>query len=158
MKVMITGHRPSNLGGYSPDNLNAKRILNEISVLLNNINEVVPVTGLTGMAIGTDQYFANACLNLDIPFVAYVPFEGQENVWPTPAREEYRYLLSQSIDVIKVSQGNYTPKKMKLRNQALADDADLAIAVWNGEKKGGTYHCVSYLRKQAKVPIIFIEA
>ena len=158
MKIMITGHRPVSLGGYSADNSKAQRIKKELTVLLNNLNEIVPVTGLTGMAIGTDQYFARACLDLGIPYIAYVPFEGQENVWPTPAREEYSYLLSQSIDVIKVSPGNYTPKKMKLRNKALADDADIAVAVWNGKKIGGTYHCVSYLREQGKVPIIFIEA
>jgi len=155
---MITGHRPNKLGGYSADNPIAKKVQGEIRNLLNNLNEIVPVTGITGMAIGSDQYFARACLDLEIPYISYIPFEGQDNLWPTPTREDYNYLISQSLDIVKVSDGNYTPKKMKLRNIAMSDDADLAVAVWDGSKNGGTYHCISYLRSKGKVPIIFIEA
>ena len=157
MKVMITGHRPNKLGGYSKDNKIAKKVRSQILSLLNNLNELVPVTGITGMAIGSDQYFAESCLDLEIPYISYVPFEGQDNLWPTPVREQYHFLLSQSIDIIKVSDGNYTPKKMRMRNMAMSDNADLAIAVWDGSKNGGTYQCISYLRQEAKVPIIFIE-
>jgi len=155
---MITGHRPNKLGGYYKGNLNTIRIKKEIKELLNNLNEIVPLTGITGMAIGSDQYFAQACLELEIPYDSYVPFDGQEGLWPTPVKDEYNSLLLQSRDIVKVSQGNYTPKKMKLRNVAMSDEADIAIAVWDGSRGGGTYHCISYLQSKKKVPIIFIEA
>lgn len=154
---MITGHRPNKLGGYAIDNPKAIYIKKEIKSILNNLNEIVPITGVTGMAIGSDQYFAQVCIDLEIPYLSYIPFEGQENAWSTPVKEKYHQLLASSLDIVEVSNGNYTPKKMKLRNIAMANSADIAIAVWDGSETGGTYHCISYLQSKGKVPIIVIE-
>ena len=154
---MITGHRPSKLGGYCNDNPIAKKVKSDIKNILINANDSVSITGITGMAIGADQYFAEVCFELDIPYIAYVPFPNQEKMWPNPVKSKYYDLLSQSLDIVQVSDGNFTPKKMQLRNIAMSNDADMAIAVWNKKKAGGTYNCISYLRQQKEVPIIFIE-
>ena len=158
MKVMVTGHRPIKIGGYDRDNPIRSRINEQVRNILRNVNEVIPVTGITGMAIGTDQDFALICKELEIPYFSYVPFEGQESVWPAIAKDEYYDLLGSSEEVVYVNNGNYTPKKMQLRNEAMVNNSDLAIAVWNGDTRGGTYNCISYLKKTKKVPIIYVEA
>jgi hypothetical protein len=48
------------------------------------------------MALGWDQAFAQACVDLEIPFVAAVPFHGQEKRWPRESQKYYNDLLVQS--------------------------------------------------------------
>ena len=93
-------------------------VLNNLSLMqdLNELNDLAPIEGITGMAIGVDQDFAEICMDLDIPFLAYIPFVGQENNWPVPVKAEYQNILERSEDIIVVNEGGYTPKKMMERN------------------------------------------
>jgi len=44
----------------------------------------------------------------------------------------------------------YTPAKMQKRNEAMVNDCNILIAVWNGTK-GGTYNCIEYAKHVGKV-------
>lgn len=144
----FTGHRPNKLGGYGDqamsqiDNL-AMRWLADNRPTLANI----------GMAIGFDMSVARACSNLGVPFVAYVPFVGQENAWPEVQRKSYTYLLGRASAVKVITDGGFSPAVMQRRNEAIVDDSDSLIALWNGKPDGGTYNCLRYAEKKG-VPII----
>ena len=157
MKVMVTGHRPSKIGGDSKDNPVRAKIIQKIKFLINELNDLAPIEGITGMAIGVDQDFAEICMDLDIPFLAYIPFVGQENNWPVPVKAEYQNILERSEDIIVVNEGGYTPKKMMERNVKMLEDCDIIIAVWDGEESGGTYHTVNENRKSFQKPMIHIK-
>lgn len=153
-KIMITGHRPSKIGGYDFDNPIRIKIRDKIkNILLEHKKIHKEIVCISGMAIGVDQDFCSVCLDLKIPYIAYVPFNGQENIWPTPAKNFYKELLNKAKAIKTVSKGGYSPKKMQIRNEAMANDCDMAIAIFDGTN-GGTCNCVNYLKKIKKAIIV----
>ena len=137
-RVMVTGHRPKTIGPGK-----TKWIENTFRTLLTNIQAVHPyIEVISGMVLGADQIFTKVALDLKIPLLAYVPFQGQECVWSPPMQQEYHRLLSQAKHVLVVSEGPYSAEKMFIRNNEMVNNADLVIAVWNGIKKGGTFYTV----------------
>lgn len=107
------------------------------------------------MALGFDMWLAEACVEMDIPFDAYVPFEGQERKWPTPGQLRYRLLLPCARSYRVVSPGCYEHWKMQARNMRMVDDADEGLVCYDGSH-GGTHNCVTYARSRGK-PLTIIQ-
>jgi uncharacterized phage-like protein YoqJ len=147
--IMVTGHRPNAIGGYSNTNPIRQYIKQKMKRRLQELQAEHPnLIGISGMALGVDQDFCDICIELGIPFHAYVPFVGQSKVWPKPLRDYYDYLLSKAAKVIIVSEGTYSPYKMHVRNHRMSDACTTAIAVLDPNKSGGgTFKCVQYLVK-----------
>ena len=144
----VTGHRPKRLGGYSP---RAASILRQFA--FKKIEALEPEMVITGMALGWDQAIAQACIDHEIPFVAAVPFVGQDGEWPAKAQRVYEKLLDQADEVKIVSKGGFTPAKMLRRNEWIVDNCDRLLALWDGSKFGGTGHCVLYA-EESEVQVI----
>jgi uncharacterized phage-like protein YoqJ len=140
--VSVTGHRPPKVGGYGNNSLR--------SCITDNLKDALveanATLGISGMAIGVDQWFAQACLDLSIPFLAAVPFVGQESRWPTPAQIRYRQLLAKAAEIVHVCDPGYARWKMQARNEWMVDRCDRLIAVWDGSA-GGTANTVLYANK-----------
>ena len=98
---------------------------------------------------------ANIAINLNIPLIAAIPFKGQELAWPTKSQTQYHKLLSKASEVVTVSSGGYSAKKMQIRNEWMVNSCDTLIACFNGSK-GGTYNCIQYAKTLNK-NISFIE-
>lgn len=124
--LSCTGHRPQDLGGFKIPNPIYEKSCEAIK---ESIKEVGATKAISGMATGVDQWFAAACIELGIPFVAAIPCEGQERVWPEHAQLLYRQLLQQACEVIQVSEGGYAPEKMHIRNHWMVDNSDVLLAV-----------------------------
>ncbi len=146
MIVAVTGHRPEKLGGY--DN-KVRLALGGLATewLCRNIPDKV----ITGMALGWDQAVAEACIALDIPFIAAVPCAGQASRWPAEAQNRYRELLSRADEIEIVTEGELFGRQvdqaMQRRNEWMVDRADHVVALWDGSW-GGTFNCVTYARKR----------
>lgn len=141
MTVAVTGHRPDKLGReYSLKGPISKKLFDELSRLVDRLE---PRTLITGMALGVDMLFANVAVRKGIPFIAAVPFEGQEKKWPLKSQNLYHKLLGYAKEVVIVSPGGYKPWKMQARNEWMVNRCDVLIAVWDGSK-GGTFNCVEY--------------
>lgn len=141
-RIGITGHRPDKLGReYNYDGPYSKYIHDSLMEL---IRKYEPECMISGMALGVDTIFAKIAFELNIPLVAAVPFEGQEAHWPYESQILYRHLMSNPL-VIKrvVSPGDFTHKKMQLRNEYVVNNCDLLISVFDGTP-GGTANCVAY--------------
>ncbi len=151
MILSVTGHRPDKLGSYKIPNPIYNYITSELrSVLL----ELKPEKVLTGMALGFDQYVAEMCVELSIPFVACVPFAGQERVWPQASKDKYNDLLKKACEVVVVSEGGYSPKKMQIRNEYMTNRCDCLVACYNGDLSGGTYNCIKHAESIGKKIIV----
>lgn len=140
----VTGHRPDKLGGYSDI---ATDRLEQFAVEVLTLNR--PSTVITGMALGWDQAVAFACWVLDIPFIAAVPFASHSSLWTEKQQEIYKFNLSLASKRVIVCNGAYSPEKMMTRNRWMVDYALIQkrcklLALWNGEKQGGTWNCVEY--------------
>ena len=148
----FTGHRPAKLPWKYDEK--DRRCIELKNVLAKQITKLVSsgVTDFfTGMALGTDTWAAIAVLDLRerdpaIRLHCVLPCEGQEVKWTTPARERYQYILGEADSVEYVSRV-YHKNCMLERNQRLVDSAAFLLAVYNGERRGGTAATVRYAQR-----------
>lgn len=147
MILGITGHRPKAIGGFKIPNPIYSYIMLETEKI---ICEHRPEKIITGMCIGYDHWVAELALKLHIPFVAAVPFIGQELLWPPEVQVYYRNLLSKADQMVVVSPGGFASWKMQARNQWIVNNSDVLLAAFSG-KQGGTYNCVEYAKAQNKI-------
>lgn len=138
MIIAGTGHRPDKLGGY---NMKATMRLHQIATTA--VLTAKPDIIISGMAQGWDMALAQCAINLKIPLWAYIPFVGQEQVWPQATRLYYLELLRRAEKVEVCSEGGFTKAAMHRRNRRMVDDCDSLLAMWDGSD-GGTAGCISY--------------
>ncbi|WIC41464.1 hypothetical protein MA9V1_200 [Chryseobacterium phage MA9V-1] len=134
-----TGHRPDKLGGY--DNQAAHDCL--VHLLIDALREIEPELVIVGMAQGFDQALAEAAYELDIPFIAALPYKGQELRWPQKAQRHYNYLLSLAKAITIVNEGDYKPWFMQTRNKFMVDNSQAVLTIWDGTS-GGTCNTIEY--------------
>jgi len=148
--LAATGHRPDKLGGYG-----AKAETRRIEFALRVLDGMRPKGMIVGMAQGWDMAVAEACYLLDIPYRAFVPFQGQESVWPSATQTLYRNLLDKALEIVVVSPGGYSRKAMQDRNEAMVDDplVTTILALWSGTP-GGTASCIRYAQLIAAKPVV----
>lgn len=150
MIVAFTGHRPDKLGGYNLPNDTYNLVCQKIESALK---ELKPEKVIVGMALGVDQWAAHIAVKLGIPFIAAVPFIGQEGVWPAQSKTIYKILLAKASEIVIVSEGGYSAQKLQIRNEwmvnQLLNPEDRLIAIWDGTK-GGTGNCVEYATNAGK--------
>jgi uncharacterized phage-like protein YoqJ len=144
--IAATGHRPDKLAlwgesAYSPEQ--TQRLVRFAQQVLTNHQ---PSTVITGMALGWDMAIAQAAMSLQIPFHAYIPFKGQELMWPASTRLYYQALLRHAQHIVVCSGGGFTKTAMQKRNMDMVDNCDFLVALWNGSK-GGTANCLDYARE-----------
>lgn len=144
-----TGHRPDKLGGYGEEA--GARLYGlaygQLDAMLSVSREEITV--ISGMALGWDMALARAAAVLNIPWIAAVPFIGQESAWPMETQERYHQLLATASRTVVVSPGGYSSVKMQLRNQWMVNNSDIVLAVWDGSE-GGTRNCIKYAEKCGK--------
>lgn len=147
MRLACTGHRPQKCGGFNIPNPIYDYVTGKMR---ETIKKLDPDEAISGMALGSDQWFAQICVELKIPFTAAVPFAGQEMMWPRVSQNAYYTLLNQASKIETICEGKYAPYKMQIRNQWMVDRCDALLAVWDGSPDGGTANCVTYATKLGK--------
>lgn len=146
MIISGTGHRPQKLGGFIIPN----KIFNYVCKTAESIIiKECPDKIITGMALGYDTWLAQISYKLKIPFIAAVPFLGQESKWPKESQILYNKLLNMASEVVIVSDGGYSPQSMQVRNGWMVDHSDKILACWDGSN-GGTANCISYAKSVGK--------
>lgn len=150
MIVCATGHRPDKLGGY---NSAVTLALNEFAV--RSVQSIKPDGMIVGMALGWDMAVAVACVRCGIPFTAAIPFEGQESRWPKEKQQDYKNLLKAASFVHVVCHKDQItesgiPWAMQARNEWMVDNSKGVLALWNGDRTGGTANCIKYAKEGAR--------
>ena len=140
--VMKAKDRPDKLGGYDETNPIAVAVKKHLRLFLS---ENKPAIAISGMALGVDQWYAEACIELGIPFTAAIPFELMEAKWPRASQERFSVILQKAKDVVYVSGPGYEPWKMQVRNKWMVDNCTELLAVWNGSTVG-TNNCLQYAK------------
>lgn len=140
-----TGHRPGKMPGTQ----------REISALLfkrlTSIRcEHPDLLCISGMAVGFDQWLTEICIGLGVPFIAAVPFLGQETRWPLDVQRHYHELLAKAQRVHIVCEGPFAGWKMQRRNEWIVDNCDYLIAGWNLQPSG-TENCIRYAKKVGRL-------
>ncbi|MFA6609079.1 MAG: SLOG family protein [Candidatus Paceibacterota bacterium] len=150
MIIAFAGHRPNKLGGYNLPNPTYIHVCQQIDKLLR---EFKPEKVISGMALGVDQWAVNIAIKLKIPFIAAIPFKGQEKKWPESSQAIYHKLLSKAYDVVFVSKPGFSSEKMQARNIWMVDQCDLLIGIYDGSISG-TGNCIDYAKSVGKEIVI----
>lgn len=149
---VFTGHRPQKLPWRYDETDERCAMLK--SVLAQQIRRLVDggiVDYFSGMAEGTDLWFSQAVLELreshpNIKLHCFIPHKGQAEKWSAAAQEQYRAILEQADSIIYVSR-EYHKDCMLERNRLMVGFADVLLAVYNGEYRGGTAATIRHAQK-----------
>lgn len=125
MRIVITGHRTEKLAAYDIGWIQSAIDDALVELKANN----APLLAYCGMASGVDLYFCRSCILLGIPYIACVPFEGQENTMSVRDAEIREQLLKSAKEIKQV------------KNSWMVEHTDMGIIVWAG-LKGGTHNVV----------------
>lgn len=115
---------------------------------------------LSGMAEAADTWSALSVLalreeNPALNLYCVLPCEGQADKWTASSQELYRSVLDRADSIVYVSR-TYHKDCMLNRNRFLVDHANILLAVYNGERRGGTAATVRYAQKAGR-EIIMID-
>lgn len=155
----FTGHRPKKLpwrnDETAPECAALKAMLTEqIAALI----EKGFTHFMSGMAEGTDVWAAQSVLafreeNPALKLHCILPCFNQSEKWSASSQARYRSILGQADSVIFI---NREDKKdcMLERNRFLVSYAATVLAVYNGERRGGTAATVRYARRLGREVIV----
>jgi hypothetical protein len=132
------------LGGYED------KIFEElVSLACRYLRKYKPDKCITGMAAGWDLAWGRACQRVSIPYIAAIPYEGQESRWPEDAQKTYRNVRDHAFEVV-VLRTKYSSNVHQIRDEWMVDHATKMVALWDGEPKGGTWNTIEYADKVNK--------
>lgn len=148
----FTGHRPQNLpwqfNEADTNCLKLKQILNQ---QISQLAENGFTDFLSGMALGSDTWTAEAVLNLRkknpaLKLHCILPCKTQAEKWPVSEQERYQKILAQADSIFFTSR-NYHPNCMLERNRFMVEKARLLLAVYNGQPHSGTAAAVRHAQR-----------
>ena len=157
----FTGHRPKKLPWrYDETDSRCVALKEKLTEQIARLAEAGVTDFFSGMAEGTDVYCAQIVLDLRkknpaLNLHCVLPCEGQADRWSDSARERYHMIVARADFVDYVSR-KYYDGCMLARNRRLVDQAGILLAVYNGERRGGTAATVRYARKAGR-EIIMID-
>lgn len=154
--VSFTGHRPQDLGGFVPGHPTQVWVRRQLGAAVRALMRQGATDFISGMALGVDQWAAEAVLAEGGRLIAAVPCDGQDARWSQHQRQTYYRLLDRADVVHCVAPGPYEFWKMQTRNKWMVDHSDLVCAVWTGKTSGGTFNCLTYARQKQR-PVYRID-
>jgi hypothetical protein len=107
--------------------------------------------GLSCLADGADQIFAQAVLDLGGRLEAVIPAEQYRERLPDEAKPEYDALFAQAVAVHRFDFDESTAEAHMAASIGMVKKADRLFAIWDGEPArsyGGTADVVAYARER----------
>jgi len=104
------------------------------------------------MALGWDQAIVEACIDMEIPYTAALPFKSMGINWPKESRSRLEYMLDKAHEVLIVSSGSpgswaFLRRNEWMINEATKSEDSFCLALWSGVCKGGTYYTVEFAKE-----------
>jgi hypothetical protein len=145
LTVGITGHRKLD------DPAGWIWVRRELTALLEDAG---PLIGVTSLAIGADQLFAEVVLEMKGDLEAVIPFPDYERTFANEADlMRFRLLKAASKRVEILPDGATQDEAYLNAGRRVTDLSDLLVAVWDGEPArglGGTADVVRYATGMGK--------
>ena len=155
----FTGHRPHKLPWrYNEVDSRCIALKTALTEQITALVEVGITNFFSGGADGVDCWASLIVLELRqknpaLKLHLILPHERQADRWSNSTQERYRWILEQADSVEYVSQ-EYYEGCMLDRNHRLVEVAGLLLAVYNGERRGGTAATVRYAQKLGRKIIV----
>ena len=135
--MVVTGHRPTELGGYDDNDIarGVRDHLIDIFIAKRRLHPDLKV--LTGMSLGAETLAAEAARDGDLPYVAVLAFPRLDERWPDSSRRRFQDLLAGAAETVTLQ--NVSPDSnpkvaaaFRRRDAWLARHAHEAVVVWDG--------------------------
>ena len=155
----FTGHRPHKLPWrYNEADGRCLTLKAALSEQITRLVDVGVTDFYSGGADGVDCWASLIVLELRkknpaLRLHLILPHEGQADKWSDSAQERYHSILKKADSVEYVSR-EYYDGCMLDRNHRLVGAAGTLLAVYNGERRGGTAATIRYARKLGRRIII----
>ncbi len=147
MRIGGTGHRQLPPG-------TAELVRHSLSELVTAHRET-GLTGVTCLADGADQFFAEAVLAAGGSLEVIIPSDGYRESLPPNYWPDYDRLVQQARSITRLEYSQSTSDAHMAASQLMVDGVDLLVAVWDGlpaRGYGGTADVVAYAERRG-VPV-----
>lgn len=160
--LFVTGHRPPDLGGWDEDNDTARAVKAWLWTVICRAYKKGKRNFISGLATGTDLWFAEAVLALkadfhDVRLIAAIPYKSQPDRWAAFNKKRWQRVYEEADmkhtvnpDPEKGSPKFIFVKYLHARNQWMVDNGSTGCAIWNGKEKGGTFDCLKKAKKAGR--------
>jgi hypothetical protein len=108
--------------------------------------------GLSSLAAGTDQTFAEVALGMGTRILAVIPVAGYERFFGRNDLLNYRRLLNR-CEVVELNLTGEPQRSFFEAGKYIVDNCDVLFAVWDGaasEGLGGTADVVAYAKHRRR--------
>ena len=155
----FTGHRPCKFPWkYDETDSRCVALKTALAEQISALADSGVTHFLSGMAEAVDSWSALTVLalrekNPAIKLHCILPCKTQADKWAASSQELYRSILDQADSIVYVNRG-YHKNCMLERNRFLVEHADVLLAVYNGEWRGGTAATMRYAQKMGREIIV----
>ena len=148
MKLGVTGHQelPTAEEGWIAQQLRAV------------ISQHPSLLGLSSLAVGADQLFAEQVLDAGHGLIAVLPCRNYADTFDSAEKHVYDALLDRACATVTLDFGPPSEAAFLAAGQYVVDNSDHLVAIWDGQAaqgKGGTADIVAYARSH-DVPVTII--
>jgi hypothetical protein len=123
-------------------------------MLLKWLSSWEKILGVTSLAAGSDQIFAECVLASSGQLLIVIPSHGYEGTFDNPVDlATYQELSRPAIDRIQLAFKEPSEAAYWAAGKRIVDMSDTLVAVWDGQPAGGlggTAHVVAYAKKHNK--------
>src|SRR6266568_8963377 len=129
-------------------------VASQIKASVNQLSP--PFKGISSLAIGADQLFAEAVLEAGGSITAVIPFDSYADTFKGSDRLNYQRLRGLSSTVETLPRIGSDEECYMAAGRRVVDLADVLLAVWNGKQAaglGGTGDVVQYAITKNKLVI-----
>ncbi|QQO39190.1 DprA-like DNA processing chain A [Microbacterium phage Rudy] len=153
-RVALTGHRPQSLSPSARDWVPLE--LERLAVKLRDQHGMR--VGISGMALGSDIWWAQATVFAWLDLWAFIPFPQQADParWKPADVALWNEMRSRAAAEVVIAP-EYSVQALFARNEAMLNDADLVIAVWNPWSTGGGTTATVKSAVNRGLPIIHLD-
>ena len=155
----FTGHRPSKFPWkYNEEDSRCLALKTVLAEQIASLADAGVTQFLSGMAEAVDSWSALSVLalrekNPAVKLHCILPCKAQADKWTASSQELYHSILDQADSIVYVNRG-YHKNCMLERNRFLVKYADILLAVYNGEWRGGTAATMRYAQKMGREIIV----
>src|SRR5574341_612495 len=119
-----------------------------------------PLEGITSLAIGADQMFAEAVVRNGGHLIVVLPFKEYERTFTEAGdKQRFRSLIKRAVSIVVLESKGSEEESYLAAGKRVVDESEWMIAVWDGEPAaglGGTADVVQYAVSQRK-PVLHIN-
>lgn len=135
VKVSVLTGKPYFCGGFDTESADGRLcvVIRAIQNILEDFSKQDKIViGLTGLALGIDQEFAQICLSKGLVYQVYLAYDGMDKNWknlPDTTAKRYQDLLDRSENTIVMAEGAFSPKKILQQKIKIVRESDVIIRV-----------------------------